>query len=85
MTTVYDFQSVGAGSLPTVELPGAAVTLAAEGMEAGELARRLREHRSPLFTTVHDHVVHLHVRTVQPDEVEEIIAAVEAAFAADEE
>jgi len=76
--------AVGAGSLPTVELPGAAVTLTAAGMEAGEFARRLREHRSPVFTTVHDHIVHLHARTVRPDEVDDIVAAVEAAVAGGE-
>lgn len=76
--------AVGAGSLPTVQLPGAAVTLVAAGMEAGELARRLREHRSPVFTTVHDHIVHLHARTVQSDEVEEIASALEAAIAVGE-
>lgn len=77
--------AVGAGSLPTVELPGAAVTLTAADLEAGELARRLRAHSMPVFTTVHDQVVHLHARTVQPDEPDEIAAALDAAIAGGED
>ena len=76
--------AVGAGSLPTVSLPGTAVTLVAEGMEAGALAKRLREHRLPVFSTVHDHIVHLHARTVRPGEYDEIAAALEAAVANEE-
>jgi L-seryl-tRNA(Ser) seleniumtransferase len=70
--------AVGAGSLPTLELPGAAVTIRGGGLESGELARRLRAQRPPVFTTVHDHAVHIHVRTLQPGEE----AAVEAALVA---
>ncbi len=72
--------AVGAGSLPTVELPGAAVTLVAKDIEAGELARRLRAHRPPVFTTVHDHIVHVHVRTLQPGDDEVVVAALESAW-----
>ncbi|MDJ0521665.1 MAG: L-seryl-tRNA(Sec) selenium transferase [Planctomycetota bacterium] len=71
--------AVGAGSLPTAVLPGAAVTLAAKDIEAGELARRLRAHRPPVFTTVHDHLVHVHVRTLQPGDDDVVVAAVESA------
>ena len=73
--------AVGAGSLPTVELAGSAVTLRAKGLEAGAFAKRLRACRPPLFTTVHDHVVHVHVRTLQSGEEENVVAAVEAALA----
>ncbi len=72
--------AVGAGSLPTVELPGAAVTLAAKDIEAGELATRLRAHRPPVFTTVHDHLVHVHVRTLQPGDDEVVASALESAL-----
>ena len=72
--------AVGAGSLPTLELPGAAVSLAATDVEAGELARRLRAHRPPVFTTVHDHAVHVHVRTLQAGEEADVASALAAAL-----
>jgi len=75
--------AVGAGSLPTVELPGAAVSLACRSLEAGELARRLRAHRPPIFTTVHDHRVHIHVRTLQPGDEDDVVAALEGAVKED--
>jgi L-seryl-tRNA(Ser) seleniumtransferase len=40
--------AVGAGSLPTVELPGVALRLTCSAVEAGELARRLRAGRARL-------------------------------------
>ena len=72
--------AVGAGSLPTLELEGGAVTLQAAGLEAGAFARRLRAHRPPVFTTVHDHIVHVHVRTLQSGEEDDVVAAIEAAL-----
>jgi L-seryl-tRNA(Ser) seleniumtransferase len=74
--------AVGAGSLPTLELPGAAVRLALPGVEAGELARRLRAAARPVFTTVHDGAVHVHVRTLLPGDEDDVVAAVAAAVAA---
>jgi L-seryl-tRNA(Ser) seleniumtransferase len=76
--------AVGAGSLPTVELPGVAVRLRGEGVEAGELARRLRSGPRPVFTTVHDGAVHLHVRTLQPAEEDDVVRALVAALAPEE-
>lgn len=71
--------AVGAGSMPTVELPGAAVSLASSAIEAGELARRMRAHRPPVFSQVHDGRVFVHVRTLQPGDEDDVVAAVEAA------
>lgn len=73
--------AVGAGSLPTVELPGWAVALVAREVEAGELARRLRAAPVPVFSTVADGAVHLHVRTLLPGDEEDVARAVEAALA----
>jgi L-seryl-tRNA(Ser) seleniumtransferase len=72
--------AVGAGSLPTVELPGAAVRLASSE-EAGALARRLRAAPTPVFTTVKDDAVFLHVRTMRPGDDEAVLAALRAASA----
>ena len=57
--------AVGAGSLPTVALPGFAVTLQQEGVEAGLLSERLRAAATPVFSTVQDGRVWLHVRTLR--------------------
>ena len=73
--------AVGAGSLPTVKLPGAAVRLRVEGTEAGATADRMRRRARPVFTTVHDGWVYVHVRTLQPGEEEEVLAAVREAVA----
>jgi L-seryl-tRNA(Ser) seleniumtransferase len=73
--------AVGAGSLPTVELPGAAVRLVAKGQEAGAFAQRLRAAPTPVFTTVHDDAVHLHVRTLQPGDERDVVVALRAATA----
>jgi L-seryl-tRNA(Ser) seleniumtransferase len=68
--------AVGAGSLPTAELPGFALRLRAPGVEAGALARRLRACSTPVFSTVEDGAVHLHVRTVLPGEDDLLLASV---------
>jgi L-seryl-tRNA(Ser) seleniumtransferase len=68
--------AVGAGSLPTVDLPGAAVRATAPGIEAGLLAKRLRAHGTPVFTTVADGAVLFHARTMLPGEDEVVAAAV---------
>jgi L-seryl-tRNA(Ser) seleniumtransferase len=73
--------AVGAGSLPTVELPGVAVRLTSAEVEAGELARRLRAGAVPVFTTVADGAVRLHVRTLLPGDEDDLLAAVLSAFA----
>jgi L-seryl-tRNA(Ser) seleniumtransferase len=74
--------AVGAGSLPTVDLPGAAVRVVAAQVEAGELARRLRAGPVPVVTTVADGAVHVHVRTLLPGDLEDVVRALEAALAA---
>jgi hypothetical protein len=67
--------AVGAGSLPTVEMPGAALRLSAPGVEAGALAKRLRAAGTPVFSTVADGAVFLHLRTVSPSEEDLLVAA----------
>lgn len=74
--------AVGGGALPTVELPGAAVRLAHPALEAGELARRLRHAPTPVFSTVRDAAVWLHLRTLLPGDEEAVVAAVSGALAA---
>jgi L-seryl-tRNA(Ser) seleniumtransferase len=73
--------AVGAGSLPTVELPGAAVRLTSSKVEAGELARRLRAAAVPVFATVGDGAVFLHVRTLLSGDDDDVVRAFDSAFA----
>jgi L-seryl-tRNA(Ser) seleniumtransferase len=73
--------AVGAGSLPTVDLPGAAVAVRARDVEAGELARRLRAASVPVFTTVADASVRLHVRTLLPGDEDDVANALTSALA----
>ena len=70
---------MGAGSLPTESLPGAAVRVTVAGVEAGALARRLRAAATPVFSVVHDDAVHLHLRTVAVGEEDLVVAALRAA------
>lgn len=73
--------TVGAGSLPTVKLPGWGVVLRAAGREGGEFARALRAHAVPVFTTVREGAVRLHARTLLPGDEDDIEAALAAALA----
>lgn len=73
--------AVGAGSLPTVELPGLALRVTRPGTEAGALAARLRAGPTPVFSTVAEGAVRLHVRTVLPDDEAPLLAALAAACA----
>lgn len=73
--------TVGAGSLPTVVLPGTGVWLRPRDLEAGELAKRLRAASVPVFTTVKDQAVQLHVRTLQAGDEDDVEQALLGAFA----
>src|SRR5262245_13717317 len=68
--------AVGAGPLPTVGMPGPAARIAAPGSEAGALAQRLRAAKTPVFSTVADGAVFLHLRTVLAGEDDLVVAAV---------
>ena len=73
--------AVGAGSLPTITLPGWAVWLRPRDVEAGELARRMRAAPVPVFTTVRDQAVQVHVRTLLPGDDACVERALASAFA----
>jgi L-seryl-tRNA(Ser) seleniumtransferase len=67
---------LGSGSLPMEELPGWAVTIEAEGIEPGELARRLRMDEACCFSRIENERVTLDVRTLTDDELPALAAAV---------
>ena len=72
--------AVGAGSLPTVGLEGAVVALQARDVEGGALAERLRAAETPVFTTVHEGRVLLHVRTLLPGDEALVVSALQGAL-----
>ncbi len=56
-------------------LPGFAVRVTHAAHGASAVARALRTGSPPVFGTVHDEALHLHVRTLRPDDDDELIAA----------
>jgi len=71
----------GGGSLPGVELPSAAVALVPMGASAVSLARELRAGDPPVVGRLERDRLLLDLRTVDPGEEEELLAAVPAALA----
>ena len=67
---------LGSGSLPMEQLPTRLVSVTVEGLEAADLARRLRMDQAAVFTRIEDGRVLMDVRTVQPHEIPQIAAAV---------
>ncbi len=77
-----DEAEVGSGAAPIETLPSRVVAVRPSAMGAGELARRLRLRRPPVFSRVRDDAVALDLRTIQPAEDEVVAAAVSAALKA---
>jgi L-seryl-tRNA(Ser) seleniumtransferase len=67
---------LGSGSLPTEALPSVLVTVALPGIQAGELARRLRLDQACVFGRIENQTLCLDVRTVREDQVGAIADAV---------
>ena len=70
---------IGGGSLPDEGLPTKLLAIPTDGGSAADgLARRLREHETPVVARIeHDHVL-VDPRTVDPSEDETVIAALQA-------
>ena len=69
----------GGGSLPNVQLPGWAVALKPDGLSVDDLEKRLRNGRLPVILRIHDGMAMLSLRTILPDEDEELLTAFQAA------
>jgi L-seryl-tRNA(Ser) seleniumtransferase len=69
---------VGGGSLPELELPGAAVRIELGEREAGRLAAALRRAEPPVLVRVQRGAVHLDPRALGPDEVAELLSCLAA-------
>ncbi len=77
---VEGVSQMGSGSLPGQDLPTRLVAVEAEGIEAGEIARRLRLNSPPVFTRVHRGVVLADPRTLLDGDEEILVAAFRAAL-----
>ncbi|MBN1669977.1 MAG: L-seryl-tRNA(Sec) selenium transferase [Kiritimatiellae bacterium] len=76
ITVVEDVSYLGGGSLPGMALRTAAVRITASGVASHEIARQLRLAPTPVIPRLRDDAVLLDMRTVFPDELDEIVAAV---------
>jgi L-seryl-tRNA(Ser) seleniumtransferase len=65
----------GGGSLPGVELPGAAVSVRVRGMEVSDLERALRAWRTPIICRVHEGAVLVSPRTLLADDEDVLLEA----------
>jgi L-seryl-tRNA(Ser) seleniumtransferase len=74
------FSQMGSGSLPGQQLPTRLVAVRAGGVEAGQLARRLRLQNPPVFARVHDGRLLVDPRTVLPGEEPLVIEALAGAL-----
>jgi L-seryl-tRNA(Ser) seleniumtransferase len=66
---------LGSGTLPTEAIPSVVVSVALEGMNAADLARRLRTDEACVFVRIEDDRVRLDMRTITDDEVTAIAGA----------
>lgn len=74
---------MGSGSLPGHEIPSMLVSVQSSQVDAGELARRLRQHKPPIFTRVHKERVLIDPRTLLPGEARIVTEALIAALGQD--
>ena len=65
----------GGGALPMVELPTTTIRLAAAGMSAATLARRLRQQRPPVIARLSGDRLVLDPRTMLPGDSEDLLNA----------
>ncbi|MBM7555732.1 L-seryl-tRNA(Sec) selenium transferase [Halanaerobacter jeridensis] len=72
-----DSSRVGGGAYPNEGLPTYVLALEDESLTAEELAEELRLHDPPIFSRISDEQVILDVRTLQSEDEEHIISAVQ--------
>ncbi|SMC00160.1 L-seryl-tRNA(Sec) selenium transferase [Thermanaeromonas toyohensis ToBE] len=71
----------GGGSLPLAELPSWGIAIRPLGLNAVELAARLRQGEPPVLTRIQDEAILLDLRTVLPGEEVDIVRALARALA----
>jgi L-seryl-tRNA(Ser) seleniumtransferase len=77
--SVKDTSKAGGGALPLAEMPTAAVRLAVDGLSVNKLEAKLRRYKTPVIGRIKDDALLLDMRTILPQDVKDIVAAVVAA------
>ena len=77
---VSGFSLMGSGSLPSRDIPTKIITLYPKDMPVEVLSAKLRENDPPIFTRIEKDAVILDFRTVYPQEIPHLIAAMEKIF-----
>jgi L-seryl-tRNA(Ser) seleniumtransferase len=80
-TIADDVGYVGSGAIPDEGVPTKVVRLAHGGLPANVLAARLRATTPAVFGRINDEAVVLDMRTVLPDEIEQLAASIARAAA----
>ena len=75
---IKGYSQMGSGSLPTQNLPTRLVAIVPGSESPGTFARRLRQHRPPIFTRVKEQRVLIDPRTVLEGEEQDLIDGVTA-------
>ncbi|HEY8449272.1 MAG TPA: hypothetical protein VIL95_02205, partial [Bacillota bacterium] len=83
LAVVSERSQPGGGSLPGVELPTAAVALDVRPRSPAAVERALRSADPPVIARISDDKLLLDLRTVAPDELDLLVAAVGRALASD--
>jgi L-seryl-tRNA(Ser) seleniumtransferase len=73
--------TTGGGSAPQSSLPTRLLAIEVQGLSAAALETRLRQGQSPIVARIQDDVVVMDLRTVLPEEDEEIVRAIVAVVA----
>ena len=68
---------IGGGSAPGATLPSRALAISSPNLSADEIARRLRSWETPIIARVEEGRVLLDLRTVEPEQDEVVLRAVE--------
>ena len=79
------FSQVGGGAMPTAEIPSAAVTIRPRAMSVSELAQRLRGGEPAVMGRLQEDRLVLDLRTVLPEEEEDLLKALVKAVLGGEE
>lgn len=76
LEVIDGFSQLGSGSLPTQNMPTKLIAVKAAGMNAEELAYKLRSWHTPIFTRIHDEQVLIDPRTLRQGDALTVVEAV---------